>query len=93
MRALHDLFAMLHAAFPDLHITVEDTITEGDKVVGRNSLTGTHRGAYMGLAPTGRRVVYSEIFIFRLAEGRIVEIWGVVDVVAQLRQLGVLADR
>ena len=93
VQALHDLFAMLHDAFPDLHITVEDTIAEGDKVVGRNSLTGTHQGDYMGVAPTGRRVVYSEIFIFRFAKARIVEIWGVVDVVAQLRQLGVLADR
>jgi steroid delta-isomerase-like uncharacterized protein len=93
VRALTDLFAMLHDAFPDLHITVEDTIAEGDKVVGRNSLTGTHRGDYMGLSPTGKRVVYSEIFIFRFAEGQIAEIWGVVDVVAQLRQLGVLTDR
>lgn len=93
VRALKDLFAMLHHAFPDLHITVEDTIAEGDKVVGRNSLTGTHSGDYMGLSPTGIRVVYSEIFIFRLSEGRIAEIWGVVDVVAQLRQLGVLTDR
>jgi predicted ester cyclase len=92
VRALNDLFAMLHDAFPDLHITVEDTIAEGDKVVGRNSLTGTHRGFYMGLSPTGKRVVYSEIFIFRFAEGQIVEIWGVVDVVGQLRQLGVLTD-
>jgi steroid delta-isomerase-like uncharacterized protein len=93
VRALKDLFAMLHDAFPDLHITVEDTIAEGDKVVGRNSLTGTHRGDYMGLSPTGTRIVYSEIFIFRFAEGRIAEIWGVVDVVTQLRQLGVLTDR
>jgi predicted ester cyclase len=93
VRAIRDLFAMLHDAFPDLHITVEDTIAEGDRVVGRNSLTGTHRGDYMGLSPTGIRVVYSEIFIFRFDGGRIAEIWGVVDVVAQLRQLGVLTDR
>jgi steroid delta-isomerase-like uncharacterized protein len=93
VRALKDLFAMLHDAFPDLHITVEDTIAEGDRVVGRNLLTGTHRGDYMGLSPTGNPVVYSEIFIFRFADGRIAEIWGVVDVVAQLRQLGMFTDR
>jgi steroid delta-isomerase-like uncharacterized protein len=91
--ALKALFAMLHDAFPDLHITVEDTIAEGDKVVGRNSLTGTHLGDYMGVSPTGKQVVYTEIFIFRFADGRIAEIWGVVDVMAQLRQLGVLTDR
>jgi steroid delta-isomerase-like uncharacterized protein len=93
VRALTDLFTMLHDAFPDLHITVEDTIAEGDKVVGRNSLTGTHRGDYMGLAATGKRVAYSEILIFRFTEGQITEIWGVVDVLAQLRQLGVLTTR
>lgn len=91
VRALTDLFAMLHDAFPDLHITVEDTIAEGDRVAGRNSLTGTHCGEYMGLSPTGKRIVYSEIFIFRFAAGRIAEIWGVVDVMAQLRQLGAAA--
>jgi predicted ester cyclase len=57
-------------------------------VVGRNTVTGNHRGQYLGISPTGRSVTYNEIFIFRMADGRIVETWGVVDVLAQLRQLG-----
>lgn len=65
-------------------------IVEGDKVVSRNTVTGTHRGEYQGLPPTGRRVTYNEIFIFRFADGRITEIRGVVDVLSQLRQLGAL---
>jgi steroid delta-isomerase-like uncharacterized protein len=89
-QALKEVFARLHRAFPDLHIAVEDVIAEGDKVVCRNTVTGTHQGEYMGLPPTGRSITYNEIFIFRFAGGRIAETWGVVDVLAQMRQLGVI---
>jgi len=87
---LKEVFAKLHAAFPDLHVTVEDLIAEGDKVVGRNTVTGTHRGEYMGLPATGRSITYNEIFICRFAGGRIAQTWGVVDVLSQLRQLGAI---
>jgi steroid delta-isomerase-like uncharacterized protein len=87
---LKEVFARLHRAYPDLHVTVEDLIAEGDKVVTRNSVTGTHQGEYMGLPPTGRSVAYNEIFVFRFADGRIAETWGVVDVLSQMRQLGAI---
>jgi hypothetical protein len=87
-QALKEVFARLHRAFPDLHVTVEDLIAEGDKVAGRNSVTGTHQGEYMGLSATGKSVTYNEIFIFRFAGGRIAETWGVVDVFSQIKQLG-----
>jgi steroid delta-isomerase-like uncharacterized protein len=87
-QALEDVFTMLRRAFPDLHVAVEDLIAEGDRVVGRNVVTGTHRGPYMGREPTGRSVRYDEIFIFRFVDGRIAETWGVVDVLTQMRQLG-----
>ncbi|MEV4623346.1 ester cyclase [Asanoa sp. NPDC049573] len=87
--ALKEVFRMLHQVFPDLAVTVEDLVAEGDKVAGRNSVTGTHQGEYMGVAPTGRTIAYNEIFIFRFEGGRIAETWGVVDVFAQLKQLGV----
>jgi hypothetical protein len=89
-RALKEVFARLHRAFPDLHVTVEDLIAEGDKVVGRNSVTGTHQGEYMGHPPTGKSVTYNEIFIFRFVNHRIAETWGVVDVFSQMKQLGVI---
>ena len=89
-QALKEVFARLHRAFPDLHVTVEDVVAEGDKVVSRNSVTGTHQGDYMGLPATGRPVAYNEIFIFRFVDGRIAETWGVVDVLAQMKQLGML---
>jgi predicted ester cyclase len=89
-QALKEVFARLHSAFPDLHITVEDLIAEGDKVVGRHSVTGTHRGEYMGVAPTGKAIAYNEIFIARFEGGRVAETWGVVDVVSQMKQLGLI---
>ena len=87
---LKEVFGRLHRAFPDLHITVEDLIAEGDKVVARDTVTGTHQGEYMGLPPTGKSITYNEIVICRFADGRIAETWGVVDVLSQLRQLGAL---
>jgi steroid delta-isomerase-like uncharacterized protein len=88
--ALEHIWSTLLRAFPDLHVEVEDLIAEGDKVVCRNTVTGTHRGEYLGRAATGKAVTYREIFVFRFADGRIVETWGVVDVLSQLRQLGLV---
>ena len=82
--------ARLYRAFPDLHVTLDDLIEEGDKVVEMDTVTGTHTGEFNGLAPTGKSVSYSEIFIMRFADGRIAEIWGVVDIFSQMKQLGVI---
>jgi len=87
-RALKQVWTMLLRAFPDIRVTAEDVIAEGDRVVSRNTVTGTHRGDYMGVPATGRSITYSEIFIFRFAGGRIAETWGIVDVHAQAQQLG-----
>jgi len=87
--ALKQIWAMLLRIYPDIHLMVEDLIGEGDKVVGRTTVTGTHRGEFMGVAPTGKSVTYNEMFIFRIADGRVVETWGVVDVYAQMKQIGV----
>ncbi|MFW6724476.1 ester cyclase [Streptomyces sp. MAR4 CNY-716] len=89
-QAVTEVFATLHRAFPDLHIAVDDLIAEDDKLVARQTVTGTHEGEYMGHAPTGRSVTYREIFVMRFEDGRVAETWGVVDVLAQLRQLGLL---
>lgn len=89
-QALKEVLTALHRAFPDLHIMIEDMIAEGDRVVSRNTVTGTHQGEYMGLAPTGRSITYQEILIARFVNGRVAETWAVVDVFSQMRQLGVL---
>ena len=89
-QALKQVWPVLLRAFPDLHVAVEEVIAEGDKVVVRDTVTGTHLGEYRGLPPTGKSVTYNEIFICRFAGGRIAEIWGVVDVFSQMQQLGAI---
>lgn len=89
-QAVKEVFARLHQVFPDVHVTIEDLVAEEDKVVSRNSVSGTHLGEYMGLSPTGKPVTYNEIFIFRFAGGRVAETWGTVDVFSQLKQLGLI---
>lgn len=90
-QAFKDVWRILLRTYPDIHLSVEDLIAEGDKVVGRTVVTGTHRGELMGHPPTGNRVTYNEIFILRVADGRIIEVWGVVDIFAQLRQIGIIS--
>lgn len=89
-QSLKQIWTTLLRAYPDLHVTVEDMFGEGDRVVARNSVTGTQRGEYLGIAPTGKAVAYDEMFILRFVEDRIVEMWGVVDLHSQLRQLGAI---
>jgi predicted ester cyclase len=73
---------------PDYHTHIEELIAEGDKVVARVTITGTHTGNFWGLPPTGRRVQLSAIYIVRIAEGKIVEHWGEEDGMKVYRQLG-----
>lgn len=87
---MKQVWAVLRRGFPDLHVEVEDVIAEGDKVVSRNTVTGTHEGDYLGVAPTGRTVTWSEVTIGRIVGGRVAEAWAVVDVAAQMRQLGLV---
>ena len=93
-KTIKEVFAILHRAFPDLHVNVEDMIAEGDKVVSRHTVTGTHCGGeYLGLPPTGKSVTYDEIFVLRFDGGRIAQTWGVVDVLTQMKQLGAIAPQ
>ena len=75
-------------AFPDWHTTIEDLVAEGDKVVMRGVASGTHRGAFMGIQPTGKRVMVPGIHIMRIADGKIVEHWAQGDYLGMMQQLG-----
>ena len=77
-------------AFPDVKATVEDLMADGDKVVARVSYRGTHQGAFRGIPPTGKQIVVTGINIFRIANGKLVEHWGLTDRLAVLQQLGVV---
>jgi steroid delta-isomerase-like uncharacterized protein len=83
-------FPVYTTAFPDLSTTVEDMIAEGDKVVTRWTIRGTHNGELMGIPPTGTPIAASGITIQRFADGKIVEGWTIFDTLGILRQLGVV---
>jgi steroid delta-isomerase-like uncharacterized protein len=83
-------FGEFFDAFPDQHITLEDIVAEGDKVVTRYSLTGTHKGKYGGIPATNKKVTMSVIEIDRVAGGKIIEEWVRFDTLGFMQQLGVV---
>jgi steroid delta-isomerase-like uncharacterized protein len=87
---LKQLQAVLFAAFPDLRITIEDMVAEGDRVVVRYTFTGTHRGDLAGIPPTGKAVRFTGIFIRRLRDGKAVDDWLTADTLSMLQQLGAI---
>lgn len=82
------LITALRTAFPDLHITVEDMVVEGDKVAVRSTARGTQKGEFMGIAPTGKSVSMTAIDILLFKDGKAVEHWGNEDDLGLLQQLG-----
>ena len=80
----------MRASFPDLQITIEDLLADGDKVVARIVLRATHQGGSLGIAPTGRQVRVEGIVVVRITNGQIVEGWNVWDQLGLMRQIGAL---
>ena len=80
--------AALRAAFPDVHLTIEDLLIEGDRVAFRVTVRGTHQGAFQGIAPTGKQVVIAALDLVRIENGQLVEHWGGPDLFSLLQQLG-----
>jgi steroid delta-isomerase-like uncharacterized protein len=86
-------WATFRAVFPDFNVTVDDAIAEGDTVVVRITNRGTQQGEFWGIAPTYREVTFASIVIFRIADGKIAERWGVLDMFGFLQQLGAIPPR
>lgn len=87
---LAQFIAGLRGAYPDLRFTVQDVIAEGDRVVGRWTAQGTHKGSFMGVPPTERTIQMNGIDLLRVVNGRIAEIWHREDELGLLQQLGVM---
>jgi steroid delta-isomerase-like uncharacterized protein len=88
IEAEKQIVAAYRSGFPDLHITIDDMIVAGDKVVTRWTARGTHTGELWGMAPTGKEVTVTGIGIDRVANGRIVEAWNNWDTLGFMQQLG-----
>lgn len=87
---LKQLMAMGLKAFPDWHETIEDIIAEGDKVWVRLSYTGTHKGEFNELKPTGKRIKSKAVDIYRVVNGKLAEYWNVTDNINILKQIGAI---
>jgi predicted ester cyclase len=84
---LHDA---LLPAFPDMQVPFEDFVAEGDKVLVRLRVTGTHTGPFGDMAPTGRAIDIAVLDLFQVRDGVLVEHWALLDNLGMLKQLGAL---
>jgi steroid delta-isomerase-like uncharacterized protein len=78
---------MLRASFPDLVLTLDQTLAEGDRVAIRQTIRGTHKGPFMGVAATGKQVSFGGMVFVRIENGKVVERWGIIDVPGLMGQL------
>lgn len=90
----HDGFSqyvnIFRTAFPDLSLTIDDQIAQGDEVVTRYTAHGTHRGDLMGIAPTGKKITVTGIILDRYSNGKLAESWNHSDYLGMMQQLGVV---
>ena len=90
LSTLKEFNTAAYSALADIRFTLEDMVAEGDKVVYRASATAIHKGEFMGIAPTGKRVTITSIVISRIAGGKFEEDWESLDGMYVLQQLGAL---
>jgi steroid delta-isomerase-like uncharacterized protein len=93
MRGLKDIKEFMDSffsAFPDTHVTLDDMVVEGDKVAQRWTLTATHKGEFMGIPPTNKKITIRAVEIDRVASGKFVEAWERFDTLDFMQQLGVV---
>ena len=83
-------YSELMDAFPDLHSTIEDIVSEGDKVAVRWTMGGTHKGVHRGIPSTNRKMVAWGIQIYRFSNGKLKEVWERFDTLGTVQQLGTI---
>ena len=81
---------IFRTGFPDLYLEAEDMVATDDRLIIRVILHGTHQGDFQGMAPTGKRVAFTGIAMFRIADGQAVEHWGEMDILGMMQQLGAI---
>lgn len=89
LEGVKQMITSMRTAFPDFHVTIEDMVAEGDKVAHRYTWRGTHKGEFMGIAPTGKQVTITAAGFTRFAGGKQVEAWTYGDSSTIYQQLGV----
>lgn len=89
-KGFHHFYKAIRSALPDARYEVDDLIAEGDKVVVRWRLLGTHQGEFRGMAPTGRAITLKGVAIYRVKSGKLMERWVVSDMYGLLQEIGEL---
>jgi steroid delta-isomerase-like uncharacterized protein len=92
LEAWRQFTAPFTEAFPDLRLTVEDIMAEGEMVAARVAFHGTHRGEFQGIPPTDKEVAFSEITIDRVVDGKVEEHWFEMDLLGLMQQLGAIPE-
>lgn len=87
---LRQLVIMMRSAFPDFHAKIDDMIAEDDKVVINMTWSGTQKGEFMDIPPTGKHISFGVIDIIRVQDGKAVEHWGQMDNMGMMQQLGAI---
>lgn len=86
------MVAAYRSAFPDLKVEFEEQVAEGDRVAGRVSITGTHRGEFAGIAPSGKEMRIEGFNLMKIRGGKIVEVRGMSDQLRMMRQIGAVSS-
>ena len=90
IEGINEVITTCRAAFEHLNVTIEDMIAEGNNVVARFTARGIHKGNFMGLPATGKPITMTGIEIFRIKDGKIIELWGEANLLGLMQQLGII---
>ena len=90
IQGMNDVITACRAAFEHLNVTIDDMLADGDRVAARFTARGMHKGAFMGLPPTGKSITMTGIEIFRIENGKIAELWGESNLLGLMQQLGII---
>jgi len=92
VKGLREHYIALLKGFPDLRVEIEDIIAEGEKVAHRFTFCGTHRGEFLGVAPTGRSVSAAGMQVNLFSDGKCIEVWSVHDTFRFLSEIGAVSQ-
>lgn len=85
-----EFFKYIWEAFPDFSVEIKEQIAEGDRVATLKTFSGTHKGEFIGIPPTGKHVAFDVFDMLRIRDGKLVEHWNVVDMAGMWQQLGAM---
>ena len=87
-RGVRDWHDEVKASAPDFHINIEEILQDGDKVVARATMAGTHEGDFMGMPPSGKQFEINVIDILQFRDDKAIAHWGVMDMAGLMEQIG-----